>query len=364
MKITVVCDALGSLDNGTAIAATALVRAMKKRGHEVVVVCSDEAKAGKEGYLVISRRGSRFGKRNFEKGILEDAVWDSDAVHIMTPFMLGSAAVKLCKKHLIPVSADFYVQTEGLHARLRPSRLTAANRVTYRRYYLNVYRYADAVRYPSELSRNLFEKTVGHETKAYVIPNGVDGRFHPNGAQKPRALSDQFIILYCADYSREKNHGVLIDAAALSKYSDTIQLIFAGSGPMKSALKKQGMKLKNQPILTAYPYSQLPNLYNYADLYVHPALVDMNASSCMEALACGLVPLIADSPRSAAKRFAPDGSNLFESRNAQALADMIDRIIEQPEVLTTYREQYKGIVGELTQDVCMDRMEEMLYDIR
>ena len=364
MKITVVCDALGSLDNGTAIAATALVRSMKKRGHEVVVVCSDEAKAGKEGYLVISRRGNGFGKHILEKEKLEAAVWDSDAVHIMTPFAPGSAAVRLCRQHLIPVSADVYLPPAGLSARLGMNRIKAANVMQYRRLYMDLYRHADAVRYPSELSRKLFEKAVGHKTKAYVIPNGVNERFCPNGAQKPRALNGEFIILYCADYSREKNHGVLIDAAALSKHSDRIRLIFAGSGPLKSALKKQGMKLKNQPILTAYPYSQLPNLYNYADLYVHPALVDWDASSCMEAMACGLVPLIADSPRNAAKCFSPDGSNLFESRNAQALADMIDRIIEQPEVLTAYREQYKGIVGELTQDACMDRMEEMLYDIR
>lgn len=364
MKITVVCDALGSLDNGTAIAATALVRAMKKRGHEVVVVCSDAAKAGKEGYLVISRRGSENGLRGSDREILENAVWDSDTVHVMTPFALGSAAVRLCKQHLIPVSADFYVRTDNLNARSGRNSLRAAHNAAYFRYYADLYRHADAVRFPSELSRSMFSKVIGHEVSGYVIPNGVDERFRPNGAQKPRALRDKFVILYCAPYKRGKNHRTLIDAAALSKHSEKIQLILAGSGPLKGALKKRGKKLKNQPILTSYPYSQLPNLYNCADLYVHPARFDMDASSCMEALACGLVPLIADSPFSAAKSFAPDDRNLFEYGDASALAAKIDRIIEYPEVLEAYREQYRGITEKLSRDACMDRMEEMFFDIR
>ena len=337
---------------------------MKKRGHEVVVVCSDEAKAGKEGYVVISRRGNGFGKHFLDKETLEAAVWDSDAVHIMTPFAPGGAAVRLCKQHLIPVSADFYAQTDGLTARFGLHHVKAANEMRIRRDNLNLYRYADAVRFPSELSRRLFEKAVGHKTEAYIIPNGVDKRFCPNGAQKPQAFRDRFVILYRAPYSREKNHRILIDAATLSKHSDKIQLIFAGSGPMKSALKKQGMKLKNQPVLTAYPYSLLPNLYHYADLYVHPALVDLDGVSCMEAIACGKVALIADSPYSAAKEWAPDKDLLFDGRSAQALAERIDRVIEHPEESDALRERYSDFINALSEDACMDRVEEMLYDIR
>ena len=53
MKITVVCDVLGVENNGTTISAMNLIRAMAKRGHEVTVVCSDEDKRGKDGYVVM-----------------------------------------------------------------------------------------------------------------------------------------------------------------------------------------------------------------------------------------------------------------------------------------------------------------------
>lgn len=363
MKITIVCDGISSKVKGSSVAAMTLVRALRKRGHEAVVVCSDIEKTGKEGFVVIPRRG--IGKGNSSNAqLLESAVWDSDAVHIMTASALGRTAVKMCKKHLIPVSVDYIAEPRRVSARTGPNHSKAEKSVIYRRLYRELYRHADAVRYPSELSRRLFEKTVGHKTNAYIIPNGVDERFCPNEAQKPLALRNRFVILYRADFGKGKGHGTLIDAVALSKYSDKIQLILSGSGPLKGALKKRGEKLKYRPILTDYPYSQLPNLYNCADLYVHPALVDIHADSCIEALACGLVPLIADSPYSAAKSLAPDNGCLFESGNARALAEKIDGFIEHPERIQAFREKYAGIAENLTQDTCADRMEEMLYNIR
>ena len=109
MKITVVCDVLGAENNGTTIAAMNLIRAMKKRGHEVTVVCSDEDKEGQEGYVImpelnlgplnhyVHKNGVSLSRAN--KKVLEPVIVKSDVVHVMLPFMLGAAAVKLCRKH-------------------------------------------------------------------------------------------------------------------------------------------------------------------------------------------------------------------------------------------------------------------------
>ena len=104
------------------------------------------------------------------------------------------------------------------------------------------------------------------------------------------------------------------------------------------------------------------NVLNYADLYVHPAEIEIEAIACMEALACGQVPIIADSPRSATVKFALDERNLFKNRDAQDLADKIDFFIEHPDVLEEYRERYKGIVADFSQEACMDKMEKMFYE--
>ncbi len=170
MKITVVCDAIGSRNTEADVAAMTLVRAMKKRGHEVVVVCSDIDKAGEEGYIVISHRA--IGNR-FNEIALENEIWDSDAVYVMTASVLGRTAVRMCKRHLIPVCVDFDTQSEAQSARMMPGRSKAGRGAVYRRLYVRLYRYADAVCYPSESSRKHFEKAVGYKTNGYIIPNGA-----------------------------------------------------------------------------------------------------------------------------------------------------------------------------------------------
>ena len=370
MKITVVCDVLGAENNGAAVAALSLVRAMKQRGHEVVIVCSDEEKKGKEGYVVIPRlkgnikeKGSAFFTRAAKKE-MEPVIWDSDVVHIMTANAMGILAAKLCVQHRIPVTADFQKPTESLISRFHVKGSRAADWLMYFRAYNGLFRYVDAVRFHSGFMSEVFANVLGNKTNAYVIPDGVEEKFRPNDAKKPQEFRGRFVILYCAGYTSQKNHSVLIDAAARSKYSDKIQLVFAGDGPLKRALRERSAKLAHQPLFASFPHSQMPNVYNYADLYVHPAEGDLNATACMEALACGKVPIISDALRCDAKLFALDENNLFENRNARDLADKIDRFIGDPGLLDAYRERYRGVVRELSREACMDRMEEMFFDVR
>lgn len=374
MKITVVCDVLGEENNGTTIAAMNLIRSLKAKGHEVIVVCSDGVKEGKEGYVVMPRLNlgplNGYVKKNgvslsrADKKKLEPVIWDSDVVHIMLPFALGHAALKLCLKHHIPVTAGFHTQAENISSHVFMKDNPLANNVIYRYMYHNFYQYVNAVHYPTDFIREVFENAVGHKTNAYVISNGVGDQFRPNGAKKPTEFRNKFVILFSGRYSKEKSHSVLIDAVALSKHNRKIQLIFAGDGPLKNTLKERSKKLANRPLFNFFPHQQMLNVLNYADLYVHPAEIEIEAIACMEALACGQVPIIANSPRCATKKFALDERNLFENRNPQDLADKIDYFIEHSEAVEEYRERYKGIVAELSQKACMDRMEEMLYEAR
>ena len=374
MKITVVCDVLGEENNGTTIAAMNLIRSLKAKGHDVIVVCSDEVKEGKEGYVVMPRLNlgplNGYVKKNgvslsrADKKKLEPVIWDSDVVHIMLPFALGQAALKLCLKHHIPVTAGFHTQAENFSSHIFMKDNSLANNLIYHYFYNSIYKHVNAVHYPTDFIRELFENTVGHKTNAYVISNGVGDQFKPNGAKKPTEFRNKFVIVFSGRYSKEKSHSVLIDAVALSKHNREIQLIFAGDGPLKSTLKERSKKLANKPLFNFFPHQQMLNVLNYADLYVHPAEIEIEAIACMEALACGQVPIIANSPRCATKKFALDERNLFENRNPQDLADKIDYFIEHPEAIEEYRERYKGIVAELSQQVCMDRMEEMFYEAR
>ena len=81
--------------------------------------------------------------------------------------------------------------------------------------------------------------------------------------------------------------------------------------------------------------------------------------SCMEAFACGLVPVIADSPRSATPQFALDERSLFPAGDADALAERIDWWIEHPEE----REEMGRRYGEHAKQYALERSIELTEEM-
>ena len=102
---------------------------------------------------------------------------------------------------------------------------------------------------------------------------------------------------------------------------------------------------------------------NCADLYVHPAEVEIEAISCLEAISCGLVPVISDSPRSATRFFALDEKNLFACSDPDSLAQKIDYWLDHPEEKAARRAAYLGYTKQFDHDHCMDLMEQMILQV-
>ena len=236
------------------------------------------------------------------------------------------------------------------------------NKVIYKHYYKKAYKYADCIHYPTNFIRNVFEEIVG-PTPGYVISNGVQKIFRRKESERPEELKNKKIILFTGRISLEKSHHILVEAISKSKYEKDIQLILAGQGPRKEEIEKLSKKLlTNQPIINFYSREELVNIINYADLYCHPAEVEIEAISCLEAISCGLVPVIANSPKCATKEFALDERSLFEVNNPESLKDKIDYWFDHPEELEEMRNQYAATASKFDFDECMDKMEKMLKD--
>ena len=190
----------------------------------------------------------------------------------------------------------------------------------------------------------------------------MNRQFRPRSVEKPDDLKDRFVILFTGRYSKEKSHKVLIDAVALSRYRDRIQLIFAGAGPLEDRLKKRSAKLPIMPRFEFYSRDELVDIINYSDLYVHPAEIELEAIACLEAISCGLVPVISDSPRSATRCFAQSTRNLFNCNDPEDLAKKIDWWIEHPEEKASCSRSYLGYSRQFDFDYCMDEMERMILE--
>ena len=373
MNITVVCDVLGEANNGTTIAALNLIRAMKERGHNVRVVCSDQNRKEQDGFYIVPTHDfgpliNRYLRKNGvsiarpDAKIINEAIEGADVVHFMTPFSLSRKAIKLAKKKNIPLTAGFHCQAENFtsHLFLKDSKIV--NRLFYHTIWGIAYHNCTRIHYPTQFIRDTFEHTIRRDTPGVVISNGVNSAFHPVDVEPDPKYDGKIVIQFTGRLSKEKTHKFLIDAVDRSKYRDQIQLVFAGIGPLRDKLEKRGKKLPNPPEFHFFSREDLVNQLNRAYLYVHPAEIEIEAIACLEAIACGLVPVIANSPRSATRYFALDERNLFHNKDAKDLAKRIDYWIEQPEEKKALAERYKGFVEQHEFEHCMDRMAEMLSD--
>ena len=371
MKIAIICDVLGSENNGTTTAGLNLINFLISKGHDVKVICPDQERKGDDHFVVVDKINfgifNNYVQKNgivaakASKKFLEEQVKDADIIHLLLPFSMSVKVVKIAKKYGIPVTASFHCQAENISSHFFLKNFTPLNKIIYKVFYKKVYRYVDAVHYPTKFIKDTFENAVKKKTNAFVISNGVKDIYKKNRCEKPDELKDKFVVVFTGRYSREKSHKVLIDAVAKSRHKDKIQLVFAGNGPLEKSLKKYcKKKLPIQPIFNYYSRPELVKVLNYADLYVHPAEIEIEAISCLEAISCGLVPVIANSPRCATKSFALDSQNLFENKNSTDLANKIDFWLDNVAEREKRSEQYVGFAKNFAFENCMQQMEDML----
>ena len=374
MKIVIVCDILGKKNNGTSMASYNLINFLKSKGHEVKVLCCDlDENENTEGFIIFNKLNlgplNKIVERNGvslplrDKKRITNAIKDCDLVHVMLPFPLGVTAARVAKKLGKPVTAGFHCQSELVSSHLGLMNCEPVNTHIYKRFYSFLYQYCDAIHYPTQFICDVFENIVG-PTNHYIISNGVNKYMTPKECLKPKELQDKFIILTTGRLCKEKSHITLFKAIALSKHNDEIQLIVAGQGPLKNKLEKYAEeKIVNKPIIKYFSRSEMVDLVNYSDLYVHPAKAELEGIACLEAVVCGLVPIVSDSRKSATKDFAISDKNIFLCDNPRDLASKIDYWFEHPEEKLLYKNKYIEFGEKFNQEQCMNKMEVMFFDV-
>lgn len=369
MKITIVTDVLGVENNGTTITVKRLIENLKLRGHEVRVISPLDT--DEDGYYGTKKRNFGIFNKYVEKNgvvlarvdreVLRKGMIGSDVVHIILPFQLGKAAIKVARELNIPTTSAFHCQPENVTAHFKLQNFEPVNRFVYRWFLRKFYCHQQYVHCPTDFIANQLRK-YNYDMYLKVISNGVAPEYHLINIEKPGEFKDKYCIVTVGRLAREKRHDLLIKAIKLSKYEKQIQLIIAGTGPLEEQTKKLGTKLTNKPIFNFYPREELVKILNFADLYVHPADIEIEAIACLEAITCGLVPIISDSKKSATNAFALHEVNLFKAGDPQDLANKIDYMIEHPDAKEVMRREYLEYSKRFNLSACIDKMEEMFQE--
>lgn len=299
---------------------------------------------------------------------MREALQGCDVVHLFLPFRLEIVALRICRMLKIPYTAAFHLQPQHISYNMNAD-FAWFNDYLYRRFFRALYRYTHHIHCPSLLMKQEIER-IGYGGKHYVISNGFDmGEARDKVRESPKAHDGFFHIASVGRFSKEKRQDILIRAIATNKYAHKIKLHLHGIGPREAYLKGLCERLLPNPceigfIDNALLLQKLQSIH----LYCHPAQVESEAISCLEAISLGVVPLIADSKISATNQFALDSRSLFKTNDVRDLSEKITYWIENPSELESMRETYKQSAHQYALSLSIDKLlamfEEAIVDFK
>lgn len=352
MNIAIVIDSYNDANGGT-IATKRLVNELKRRGHKLTVVGAihenpeDPDFYQTPGFVLPGTEASlenmKFLFGRSKSKVYEDAFRNADIVQVQFPFMMAKGAVKTAKRMGKPVIGAFHVQPQNIMAAMGKTSKVLEKFIwlTFKYYLFNR---VDKIISPSKFAAHLLQSE-GVDAHHKVISNGIPPEYVRKEYKRPDWFGDKMVLLNVGRHAYEKRQLLLIEGVKKSKYKENIQLILAGRGERTEELKEKAKELPVKPKIEYISFEEKLQYLNTADLYVHGSIVELESLSCSEAIGCGLPCLISNSKYSAASQFALDDRFLFESDNADQLAEKIDYWYENRDELRS-NELKKKVLGE------------------
>lgn len=369
MKILIVIDQYDGANNGTTISARRFVENLRKRGNEVRVISTGKEEENKYAVekihltpivnWIVTSQGMEFAKADEEK--LREAISWADVVHFYMPFFLSNKGMKIAKEMNKPMTSAFHVQPENITYTIGLGKKEKVNDAIYTFFRDTFFNEFKHIHCPSNFIANELKK---HEytAKLHVISNGIEPDWKYMKSDKPEELKDKIILTMVGRLSGEKRQDVLIEAVKQTKYADKIQLIFAGKGPKEHQYMKMGESLCNKPIFKFCSKEELQKILSYTDLYIHTSDAEIEAISCIEAIATGLVPIIAKSDKSATSQFALDERSTFEAGNSKELAEKIEYWLDNEQEKQRMEKEYAKNAEKYSIEKSMELVEEMFRE--
>jgi len=367
LRIAYAIDAFAGEKTGGVISAKRFITALRER-HEVIVIAGGPSGEGLVGLprFTIPPFGRVMRKMGFifawpSRAVLEPLLRQVDVLHVQFPFWLGIRATTLAHRVGTPVVAGFHVLPENMfhNVGVRSERVMDW---TWRFFIRNLYGRADHVVCPTafglaELRRH------GLTVPASVISNGVPPQFRPGPPEREARYRNRFLILAVSRLATEKRLEVIVEAVRRSRHAERIQLVLCGRGPREAKLRQSSSTLPVPAEIRVVEADDMPRLMRSADLLVHAADVELEGMALLEALGTGLPVVVAESPKSAAARFAVGDEFRFPAGDSEALSRRIDQLIDQPERLAAAREASLAAAKGLTLDASVAELESVYWEV-
>jgi glycosyltransferase involved in cell wall biosynthesis len=165
-----------------------------------------------------------------------------------------------------------------------------------------------------------FDKWVGIKGKNYVFYNIIEDKFF---TQKiiPKQISNNIRLVSVGNLRLQKNYIYLIEA--FKKLPTNVSLDIYGEGLQRNEFEKIINEFKLNIRLCGHS-SNLENELKKYDYFVMSSLYEGFSLGLMEAMACGLPPLLSDIP--VLKEAGGDVAIYFDLNNVDSFVDVIAKI--------------------------------------
>lgn len=375
MKVAIVIDIFHDKGNGTSMSARHLVENLVERGIDVKVLCDNagqqnETMQGVEFVTfpiqqvpiyqkVIEQQHAWLASPNDAR--IKEALKDVGLVHIYMPFALGTHCARIAHELGIPVLGCYHVSAENITFNAKMKYVPGATPAMYQ--LLKVYHYKpewiNNIHCPS---RCIASTLMGHlyNQNLHVISNGYDPAFKRiDDVKIPEGCEDKIIVTSVGRLTEEKRQDLIIKAVAKSKYRDRISLFLAGKGPKQEEYEKLAKELDVDLHIVFLSQQELVNLLNASYLFVQASDVETESIACLEAIACGTVPVISNAKMCATKQFALTPQSTFRKGSAYSLATMMDFWISNKKTHDEMMPKYSEFAQKFSLDKCINYMLEL-----
>lgn len=355
MRIAIVTEVFMPAVDGVVTRLQRTLEELRRAGDEVLVVAPEGGPSSYAGAPVV-------GVRTFSMPLYPDGdgyppkrlslpgpalanalrLFGPDVVHAINPVLLAAGAVLFARSRRLPLVASYHAHLPVYTHCYRLGLLEPVG-----------WRYVRALHNQARVNLATSHATVdalagqGIERLAHW-PYGVDTeRFHPlmRRAQWRTRLSDgredRFILLYVGRLAKEKTVEHLLEAV---RGRDDVTLAIVGDGPQRDRLRRV---FRGTPttFLGFLHGDELAHAYASADALVQPSQTETLGLVTLEAHACGLPVIAAESDT--ARELIRDGVDglRFDPSRAGELSARVRQLLEEPQLRERMTERSRESVA-------------------
>ncbi len=331
MRVCLVTETYFPQVNGVSRTLGQLVRHLKERGDEVLLVHPDYGQPVEAGTRVVRSWSLPFYRELYLPlppfGDVKRAIeaFRPDIVHIATEATLGLSVLRQADKLRIPTVSSFHTNFDQYSAHYGIG-FAQGTIWRYLRWFHNrtIETYVPSRATIADLETHGFEHLV-------LWPRGVDSHvFHPDRPARATVRAalgwgpDDIVIGYVGRIAAEKNIAYLSDAlVTVERLRPSVKFLFVGDGPARAGTERS---LGGNARFVGYRSGDdLADHYAAADLFAFASLTETFGNVVLEAMASGL-PVVALRAGGVGDIVRPDETGLLIEPYAPPL-DLADALI-------------------------------------